>query len=222
MGTSLATLTGRVVVTADTEVDDPVAHRLWRLYSDCFAGMRTLAASRHLLQRGEFDDHLGDPRVDKLVAWVDEQPVGLVTLTTDLDAVPWISPEFYANRYPAHAQRQSIFYCGLAMVHPFARYTEAFARMVGLRAGDIAAADGVLAADLCRFNVDETELGRMITLLMRRAWGGVDQVELDRQVFLAWEPPARAVARWAGIPAARDSALSSRAIVVPPARVAVA
>ena len=49
--------------------------------------------------------------------------------------------------------------------------------------------EGILAADMCHYNIDTVELARTITLMMRRAWGGAELVELDRQTYLAWEPP---------------------------------
>jgi hypothetical protein len=57
-------------------------------------------------------------------------------------------------------------------------------------AHDIAAADGILAADMCRYNIDLVELARVVTRILRRQWGGARLVELDRQVYLAWEPPS--------------------------------
>lgn len=200
MRATLAANRVAVEVTATPTVDDATSHRLWRLYRDSFAELRSRAATRHVFSRSEFQAHLDDPQVDKLVAWLDGQPVGLVTLTRNLHSVPWVSPEFYGARYPEQAARGAIFYCALAMVHPFARRSDAFARLVARRAPDIVAADGVLAADLCSFNIEETELSDTMTVLMRRAWGGARLVELDRQVFFAWEPQPSRLQSSPGVP----------------------
>ena len=195
MTSGLDQLTAPVVVQATATVDTATGDALWELYRVSFEGLRTRAASRHSLTRAEFDLEALDPRVTKYVACRDGRPVGLCTLTADLTTVPWVSPEFYAVRYPRHAARSAVFYCSLAFVHPAERLTDAFARMVAVAAGDIAAADGVLAADMCRLNVEGFELHQAVTTLLRRAWGDVQPVELDRQVFLAWEPvdPARRI-----------------------------
>ena len=76
------------------------------------------------------------------------------------------------------------------MVHPDARSTPAFPMLVAAFARDIAMVDGILAADMCRYNIDLVELARVVTRILRRQWGGARLVELDRQVYLAWEPPS--------------------------------
>jgi len=177
------------VVTAETTVDPHTAESLWDLYCVAFAGLRDRAAARQMLSRPDFTLQILDARVVKYVARLaNGRVIGLCTLSNDLDTVPWISPDFYRSRYPAYFARQAVFYCGIAMVHPDARATRAFAGMVAALARDIAAADGVLVADMCRFNVDEVRLARTITALMERAWGSVRHTELDRQLYLAWEP----------------------------------
>lgn len=188
MTTGLNHLTAPVAVRAAATVDAATGDALWDLYRVSFEGLRTRAASRHSLTRAEFDLEALDPRVTKYVARRAGRPVGLCTLTTDLTTVPWVSPEFYAARYPSQSARDGVFYCSLAFVHPAERLTDAFARMVAVAAADIAAADGVLAADMCRLNLEGFELHEAVTTLLRRAWGEVQPVELDRQVFLAWEP----------------------------------
>jgi hypothetical protein len=195
--------TDEITVTATPTVDADTGDALWHLYLQAFEGLRARAASRHTLTRAEFDLEALDERVMKYVAWRCEAPVGLVTLTTDLTTVPWISPDFYAARYPHHAARGAIFYCSLALVDPAERLTDVFARMVGPAADAIAAAGGVLAADMCRLNVEVVELSRAVTTLLRRRWGGVEPVELDRQVFLAWEPTL--ASRAAALPAPRPA-----------------
>jgi hypothetical protein len=184
-----------LVVQVTRTTDDAVGNALWDLYLLAFEGLRERAASRHMLTRSEFDLEALDERVTKYVAWRDTEPVGLITLATDLTTVPWISPEFYAVRYPGHAERGAIFYTSLAVVHPSERLTDAFARLVAVAAQEVLAADGVFAADMCRLNTDVFRLDRAVTALLTRAWGGVQPVELDRQVFLAWEPTSVRAAR---------------------------
>ena len=183
---------GVLHVEAVRTVDTATAEDLWALYQLAFESLRTQAASRHMLTRAEFDLEVIDERVTKYVAWRNGRPVGLVSLATDLTTIPWISPEFYARRYPEHAARGAVYYCSLALVHPDERLSDAFLRLVAVAAQDVATADGVFAADMCSLNQDTFRLDRAVTALLTRAWGGVEPVELDRQVFLAWEPQSMA------------------------------
>ena len=191
MSVTTSTLTNYVSVTAETTVDAETAEALWEMYYLSFEALQTRAAARQLLTRSDFDLEVLDARVTKYIArGADGTLLGLATLSNDLTTVPWISPEFYEVHYPVHVARKAVYYCGLAMVHPDARNTRAFAQMVSAFGRDIAAAKGILAADMCRFNIDGLELARMVTLMMKRAWGSANQVELDRQVYMAWEPDA--------------------------------
>lgn len=189
MSVTTNTMTGLVSVTTATTVDDATAEALWEMYSLSFQSLQTRAAARQLVSRSDFDLEVLDARVTKYIARsADGTLLGLATLSNDLSTVPWISPEFYEVHYPVHVARKAVFYCSVAMVHPDARATRAFAQMVSAFGKDIADAKGILAADMCRFNIDGLELARMVTLMMKRAWGSANQVELDRQVYMAWEP----------------------------------
>ena len=192
MSTGLSAATPAAVVRTTTTVDAATGEALWALYGSAFAELRTRAASRHWLSRQEFELEALDARVLKHVVWRGGCPVGLCTVTTDLEAAPWVSPEFYARRYPVHAARRGIHYCNLALVHPTERGTNTFALLLAALAQGVADDDGVLAADLCGYHVDTVALQDTVTAAMQRAWGGVRQVELDRQVFLAWEPETAA------------------------------
>jgi hypothetical protein len=178
-----------LVVSAESTVDPVTAELLWDLYCVSFASLQERAAARQLLTRSEFDSEVLDPRVTKYVVRTEQGRImGLCTLTNDLTTVPWISPSFYQVRYPSHFARQAVFYCGLAMVHPEARATGAFMQMVSAFAEDIADADGVLAADMCRYNIDVGELTATVTAVLNWVWGSASLVELDVQTYLAWEP----------------------------------
>ena len=181
--------TGHVSVTTEFTVDVDTAEALWEMYSASFVALQDRAAARQLVSRHDFDLEVLDPRVTKYIARTDDGSLaGLSTLSNDLTTVPWISPEFYAARYPVHFAERTVFYCGISMVHPDARSTRAFAQMVSAFGRDIAAVNGILAADMCRFNVEGVEVARMVTLMMNRAWGSAHLVELDTQIYMAWEP----------------------------------
>lgn len=192
MSVTTSAISGHVSVTGELAVDADTAEALWDMYYESFCSLQRRAAGRQLVSRRDFDLEVLDHRVTKYIARTPEGTiVGLSTLSNDLTTVPWISPEFYADRYPVHFAQRTVFYCGIAMVHPDARSTRAFAQMVSAFGQDIAAANGILAADMCRFNIDGMELARMVTLMMKRAWGSANRVELDTQVYMAWEPGDR-------------------------------
>jgi hypothetical protein len=177
------------VLSTESAVDSSTAELLWDLYCLSFGTLSERAAARQLLTRPEFDLEILDPRVKKYLVRTEEgQIMGLCTLSNELSTVPWISPGFYQARYPRHFARQAVFYCGLAMVRPEARGSTALLQMVSAFARDIAAVDGVLAADMCRYNLDVVELATTVTAVLRSAWGSVRLVEIDVQTYLAWEP----------------------------------
>jgi hypothetical protein len=82
----------KVEITVETAVDPETALVYWELYRDTFGELETKAVARQLLHKHEFLEEMHDPRVHKYVAW-DEcgDVVGLSTLTSDLETVPWIS-----------------------------------------------------------------------------------------------------------------------------------
>lgn len=143
----------RTDVAFEPTVSAQVAEQFWQLYLEAFAPLRTRAAARHVLLREEFDQEMADHRVTKLLAR-DEQgdPVGLTTLATDLAAVPWISPEFFAARYPDHAARGAVWYIGFTLAHPGRRSTRTFMDMIDALVTHLAEHRVVCAYDISRFN----------------------------------------------------------------------
>lgn len=173
---------GSSTVSAETQVSEETAIALYQLYRTAFAHLEQAAAARHLLHEDEFMEELADQRVLKYVAWdAGGAPIGLCTVTDALDAVPWISPGFYAHRFPEHHARGAIHYVGVMMVHPSARGAGAFreiVRQIAERAGAIGA---VLAWDLCEAN-QSAGLHRLFsTVLMSMV--DADVTELDRQIY---------------------------------------
>jgi hypothetical protein len=122
---------GRQQVTVLTVLDEPTARMFWELYVTAFGPLRTRAAQRQVLHEDEFYEEMNDPRVWKYVVYDSSgQPVGLSTLTKHLDAITWISPEYYAARYPQHYARQAVYYLGFALVAKGARHLSSFATMI--------------------------------------------------------------------------------------------
>jgi hypothetical protein len=170
-------------VTVEPVISGADVDMFHRLYEDAFAPLRTRAAARQVLHRSEFEDQMSDPRVWKFVAW-DEwgRPAGLTTLTRDLSTVGWISPEYFAARYPKHAKRNAIYYWGFTLTRGDNRQKGQLAAMVSAVTEVVKADRGVCGYDICAFNNDVMALASRIEVI------GHDLVtvafeEIDRQTY---------------------------------------
>jgi hypothetical protein len=172
-------------VTFEATVSGDVAEAFWKLYLAAFEPLRTRAAARHVLHREEFDEEMADPRVLKLLAH-DElgEPVGLTTLATDLAAVPWVSPEFFATRYPEHAARKAVWYIGFTLAHPGRRSTRTFMDMIDALVAHLAANRVVCAYDVSRFNDDSLRFADNLRRHLERTQD-VTVETVDQQTYYA-------------------------------------
>ena len=166
-------------VTIERSIDPD---RFYRFYRAAFEPLRTRAAARHTLTPDEFAEEMHDVRIDKYVAWDDGTPVGLTTVTNDLDSLPWIEPAFYTARHPREAARGALYYLGYILVDPApaASTFRAFRLMAHTLLERVAAVDGILAYDVSGYNA-ERQVGRMITNLLRTFGARVEPA--DTQVF---------------------------------------
>jgi hypothetical protein len=172
-------------VTFEATVSGDVAETFWKLYLEAFEPLRTRAAARHVLHREEFDEEMADPRVLKLLAR-DElgEAVGLTTLATDLEAVPWVSPEFFAARYPEHAARKAVWYIGFTLAHPGRRSTRTFMDMIDALVAHLAANRVVCAYDVSRFNDDSLRFADNLRRHLERTQD-VTVETVDQQTYYA-------------------------------------
>ncbi|MXG91032.1 pyruvoyl-dependent arginine decarboxylase [Nocardioides flavescens] len=142
-------------VTIESEVDYTTARTFYRLYRASFEQLATQAVARHVLHESEFLEEMLDPRVQKYVAWDDEDvAVGLTTLTTDLETVPWISAAWFAEHYPEQYARHAIYYFGLALVHPDRQGAKVLHALLEPMTLTVVRNGGVGAWDLCGLNND--------------------------------------------------------------------
>lgn len=172
-------------ISFERTVTGPVAEHFWELYLEAFGPLRTRAAARHVLRRDEFDEEMTDPRVTKVLARDERgEPVGLTTIATDLSAVPWVSPEFFAARYPEHAARGAIWYVGFTLAHPGRRSTRTFVDMLDAVVAHLAENRVVVAYDVSRFNDESLRFGDHLRRHLER--GGDAKVEVvDQQTYYA-------------------------------------
>lgn len=169
-------------VTVEEKVSTETADGLYALYTTAFAHLEESAAARHLLHEQEFLEEVADPRVLKYVAWDgDDSPIGLCTVTNSLDAVPWISPAFYAAQYPEHHARGAIHYIGVMMVHPSRQGAGAFQQIVEQIMMTAVRVRAVLAWDLCEHN-RSAGLQRLFTGKLTRM-SEASVIEIDRQTY---------------------------------------
>src|SRR5918998_1867761 len=131
----------------------PVAEALLRLYHRAFEPLKVQAAARQVLNREEFLGQLEDHRVDKYVAWdASGEPAGIITLTRHLHAVPWISPEFFAARYPEQWARNAVYYLGFALARPTTQEPRFLETAVRMAMETLALERPVIAYDICFYN----------------------------------------------------------------------
>jgi hypothetical protein len=102
-------------------VNGHVARRYWELYEEAFSGLRTMSPCRQFLTEAEFHEEMADERIIKFVLWDGEDPVALMLVARDLAAVPWISPDYFATRYPEHYASGRIYYVGALLTAPHER-----------------------------------------------------------------------------------------------------
>lgn len=156
-------------VRSDLIVDEETIERLWPVYLEAFQPLQAEAAARHVLSRAEFDEEMTDPRIVKYTAWQSPtRPVALATVTNDLSAVTWVSPEFFAARHPEAAARKAVYYLGMALVAPQRRQYRVLERVVRELVADCVAAQGVLAYDVCLFNDTTVKFGRRAEAILKR------------------------------------------------------
>lgn len=180
---------GTLDITRHSIVPTVHSDYFYRLYENAFAPLRTQAAARHVLQGSEFEDELTDSRIEKYIAWSTTgetagHAIGLATITRHLEAVPWISPEFYRARFPTHAERGAIFYLGFVLAHPAARSGRVFHRLMEVMTKPIAAIGGVAAYDICAFNNETLRFADRIETTLNRFAAG-RYARLDQQQYYA-------------------------------------
>lgn len=173
-------------------LDAAVGAQGWRLYESAFEELRTRAVQRHLMTRAEFDGVMADPRVTKYVVRDRDRGgrmSGLATMTNHLDAMPLISPDFFAHRWPERYRQRRIWYVGFVAVDPDYQGTGVFAEVVGAMCGLVAASGGVAALDVCRRADEVYGLPAAIARLNDTFADGGRHERLDEQSYWAYVFP---------------------------------
>jgi ribosomal protein S18 acetylase RimI-like enzyme len=183
-----------MLITAERVVPDHLADATWRLYNDAFDELRAAAVQRHVMHRGEFDDVLADHRVIKYLGLDPDRPdmvLALATFTNDLEAMPLISPDYFARRWPVLYAEQRIWYIGSFAIDPEYRGHGMFEGVIAEMWQRVMASRGIAALDICRRNND-VGLPKAIHLTLDNLTAGVRTSQLDEQVYWLFEPPVSA------------------------------
>lgn len=183
---------GDLRVTAEDVVTGELTTKFQRLYLTAFAPLRTRAAARQVLTDAEFIEEMADPRISKIVAWRDGIAVGMLTVTTELSTVPWISPEFYAARYPDAAARNAIHYFGFTLVDAAHASSGVLAALLEPLLVRIADEGGICAYDVCAFNVQTIDLpSKLVTILDRLGEHRTETVDTQSYFLTEFPRPQR-------------------------------
>lgn len=164
----------------------------WEFYCDTFDDLRILAVNRHLMYRDEFDELMADKRAGKYVALDgDGGIVGLGVMTSELEAVPLISADYFAYHWPDLYEAGRLFYVVFVGATHGARGTGVFISLLRSMYAAIGAVDGKVFVDICSYNEERHSLPRMIAMILGRVSGRAQPTRLDAQSFWMYEfPPA--------------------------------
>lgn len=142
-------------ITVETRLDHETSESFRRVYRAGFDPIAPLAAGRQSLTDEEFRAEMVDPAVLKFLGRdVDGQAVALLTASTDLSHMAWLSPAFYEQRFPDHAARRAIFYVGSLVVHPEAGGRSWMRRLTAEMSRYANDRSGIVAFDCCQHNID--------------------------------------------------------------------
>jgi len=169
-------------VTIETAMNGEHAEDFYRLYLDAFEPLRTKSAARQVLHREEFMEDMQDPRVFKYVGWSSGRPIALAIMTSHLETVPWISPEYFRARYPEYAERGAIYYLGFTLVHPASDTPRALEQMVEAGVRRLVEARAVCAFDVCDYNDVGRQFTERVTEMLHRL-ADVTVEHLDSQRY---------------------------------------
>jgi len=184
---------GTITIGVERDLADDVAERFHRLYAETFGPMAVRAVARQVLHRDEFFEEMRNPRVMKYVARdAGGEVVGLTTLTRDLVTVPWISPEYFAGRYPEHTARGAVFYLGFTLVAPAYRRSRVFQAMIEEIIAHVVDARGVCGWDVCAYNEEVLGFSTMIgTLLRSHADCTIEEIDAQTYSTVEMHGPTR-------------------------------
>ena len=103
--------------------------------------------------------------------------------------MPWISPEFYAARFPEHHARNAIYYVGAAIVEPGSRVQGWAVALFKRMTSDVAADKGIAAFDCSHHSATELHVPELVALAGAKVCE-FERNTLDTQTYYAYEATA--------------------------------
>ena len=156
-----------------------------RLYEAAFAPLRVRSMARQVLTELEFAAQMSNGEIEKYVAWdLVGNPVGLCAMTRQLELVPWISPDYFAARYPQQWERNAVWYLNFVLAHPSQRHSGFVDQLMEVGVGELIDQRAICAYDMCAYNDDVLGLGRRLAQRFERATGATPQL-VDTQNYYA-------------------------------------
>lgn len=153
---------------------------LYPRYAEAWELLVREASARHLLTQDEFTEQMLDDRLEKhVVVDAEDRVVAMTTLTTDLDAIDWVNPTFYQNRFPEQHADDTLFYLGYTFVDVDHRCSDALRLMAEAVNNRLTQACGVIGFDVCAFGM-ERGIGRR---LERMFYQSTDIIRKDAQTY---------------------------------------
>jgi hypothetical protein len=177
-----------VSFTTYDEVEEPTVDELWPEYLRAFAPLRTKAAARMVMHRHEFAAQMADRRIVKYLARCGDELAAVGTMARELEAVDWISPDFYAARFPERYAAKRIYCLGWMFVVPQFQHRQLRLRLLEHQAERIIADGAMLVYDTCRFNEDELAFTAGVNARLAELDLGAIPHPLDEQLYYAWVP----------------------------------
>lgn len=174
-----------VVFTHETRISRATADALWEAYRHQFEPLRDKALLCHMYEEADYRAAVEHPDVLKVVAWHDGRPVGLLTMTNNLEIVPQISPPFLYARYPEYAQRNAIFYLILLFVTPDNPDRATLGRLIEECAQVTGSHQGVCVIDVADINQRLAEYAALVV----GTYDGSQSSRIDAQQYWAYEVP---------------------------------
>jgi len=172
---------GLLVVLRDDHITGELADQLFDSMERSYDEHRIGSAFRYVYTREEFDEILADERVFKLYATIDGEPVGMLNVAMDIDAVHWLSADYFRSRHPG----RTVYYLQDTFLDPENPDGRAFRELMreGLRIG--AEADAVVAFSTSRLLLNR----RFVDLISRfiRSEIGATLSETDSHTYYEFE-----------------------------------
>jgi hypothetical protein len=169
--------------TREYVVEPELTFVFYQLYEAAFAPLRVRSMARQALNEAEFTAQMTNGEVLKYVAWDDAgNPVGMCALTRQLESVPWISPDYFAHRYPQHWARNAVWYLNFVLAHPSQRHARFIDQLMEVGIGELIDQGAVCAYDMCAYNDEVLGLGRRLTQRFQRTSGATPQL-VDTQNY---------------------------------------